>query len=58
MSQVLKKPIDVIAPDVPCYNKPKFSSTIALLDVASELNAQELTGFNKILQNLLSKIGG
>lgn len=58
LSQVLKKPIEIIAPDVPCYNKPKFSSTIALLDVASDLNAQELTGLNKILQNLLSKIGG
>ena len=58
LSQVLKKPIEIIAPDVPCYNKPKFSSTIALLDVASDLNAQELTGLNKILQNLLSKVGG
>lgn len=56
MAASLKKPIEIISPDVPRFNKPKDSSTIALLDVASGLHAQELTGFNKILQNLLSKL--
>ncbi len=56
MSAALKKPIEIISPDVPRFNKPKDSSTIALLDVAAGLHSQELTGFNKILQNLLSKL--
>lgn len=58
LSAALRNPIEIIFPSAPRFNKPKFSSTVSLLDVASDLHAQESSGFNKILQNLISKIGG
>lgn len=58
MSATLKKPIEIVSPDVPRFNKPHYSSSISLLDIASKLNEKETTAFTKIIKKLFSKIGG
>jgi Actin-like ATPase involved in cell division len=58
MSAKLGKTIEVVSPEVPKFNKPQYSSTVALLDIASGLNGSSQTAISNILKKLISKLGG
>ncbi|MEG1791356.1 MAG: cell division FtsA domain-containing protein [Clostridia bacterium] len=58
MAAKLGKQIEIVFPSVPMFNKPQFSSSIGLLDIASKLNANGQSAFTNILKKLISKLGG
>lgn len=58
MSAKLAKTIEIVSPDVPRFNKPQYSSTVCLLDIASALNGGNQTAIANILKKLISKLGG
>lgn len=51
----LGKQVEIVCPQVPQYNKPEFSSSISLLDVAGRLNSNNKGAFASLFQKLVSK---
>lgn len=54
LSRLIKKPVEIISPKIPSFNRPEYSSTIGLLDAASNDKQNNKNIFKKII----SKLGG
>lgn len=54
----LKKSVEIIAPSIPRFNKPHYSSAISTLDVASTLSGNKQGAVTAFFKNIFAKIGG
>lgn len=55
LSATLEKPIEILTPGVPRLNRPFYSSTVGLLNVAVGLKARDRASF---IKKLIAKLGG
>lgn len=55
LSKLLDRPIEIIAPNIPSYNRPEYSTLIGLLRVAGTTNVSSMEKFNNKIKGFLTK---